>query len=37
MRLLVLLVIVLLCSACGNNAMREQWDDTRDTINKPFK
>lgn len=37
MRLILLIVLVLACAACGNNRMRGEWDSTRDAINKPFR
>lgn len=42
MRMRIALVICVLATlailvSCGNNRMREEWDDTRDAINKPFK
>lgn len=36
MRTLILLGVLLAFAACGNNAMRSEWNDTRDAINKPF-
>lgn len=37
MRTIILLSVLLALAACGNNAMRNEWDDARDAINKPFK
>lgn len=37
MRTFLLLGLLLALAACGNNAMRNEWDETRDAINTPFK
>jgi len=36
-RILLLGAVILLCCSCGNERMREHWEDTRNVINKPFK
>lgn len=37
MRLLLLVLAIASLAACGNNRMRGEWDNARDTLNKPFK